>query len=294
MSLPQRIIPVVSVLTLAGRDSPHEFTRTWEAVDGLLRDQYQIKTLRKYYTLIRKQLAVTFDGLPACAEMLSMVKLSDEEYAEMNLQYERSLKAKRTNKHILHQAHIGTACSLAKSRCIPERTLGLMILTGRRPIELLHCGSIARLKESNMVAMFSGHAKRKWNSHLPPYAIPLLAPFPLVHKSFVGLRKLLGNRFAHATSNDTITRSIDLSHYCHEYFGEDVRPYDFRHWYAAICEHLYRPSTVDEKIFIGAILGHRDNEGIVEDYTARAYSTTVAQLSLDPDPAVWPVVAKHL
>lgn len=148
--------------------------------------------------------------------------------------------------------------------------LGLMLLTGRRPIEILKTASFVEVDD--YFVEFSGQAKTKGseNAQTNPYIIPTLASAEKCIEALEQLRQMKdfseeANEKVHSKTN------TDMNKTCKKVFGELIPNTSLkalRAVYAAICENAYRhETTLSREAYVASILGHSEEDvGTAQSY----------------------------
>jgi len=142
---------------------------------------------------------------------------------------------------------------------------GLLLLTGRRPVEILNTGALAPSQARNMVK-FSGQAKTRGaaSARTEPYDIPVLAKPAMVLGAFEKLRSALDKSDPDRgrCPGRGARRGDYLSYQAARNFadkqGNPARPKDLRAMYAAICYSRFCPRKVSLNAFYSYILGHSE------------------------------------
>ena len=144
---------------------------------------------------------------------------------------------------------------------------GLGLLTGRRPIELLYYGSFDRESKKAYHLQFSGQAKGKIRV-IDTYSIPVLGGQQKIIDALEKLRNLksfdknvttkgINNRTA-ATLNKHMERI---------YKRDDLKFYDLRSIYAAMCFEKFDTGKMAQGKYFARILGHGEHDV----FTSRSY-----------------------
>lgn len=139
-------------------------------------------------------------------------------------------------------------------------TLGILIATGRRTIEILKTGDfyLDKTHDNNgYICMFSGQAKEGLFP-VGRYEIPLLAPFNFVKEALDILRQKLPSNISDISNtevNETYAKSLskNLSSVTKD---SRLKPHDLRAIYAISCYNLLKGNKMSMIGFISRILGH--------------------------------------
>lgn len=137
-----------------------------------------------------------------------------------------------------------------------ELSVGLLLATGRRTIELLQTGDFyldEHMTSDMAAAVFSGQAKRGDDQ---PYVIPLLAPFSLVKTAFDKLRSIVStDGMPTLDVNQTYQRRIATALRKHSHIKE-LTPHDLRGIYAIATYELMDGKKMSLIGYISRVLGH--------------------------------------
>lgn len=140
-------------------------------------------------------------------------------------------------------------------------TAALLLLTGRRPWEILGTGSFERAGDEAL--LFAGQAKTRGaeSAQVGPYEIPVLAEPDLILRAFKSVRDrydLSGMEYQKAHNRYSKT----LGQYAKQYFaderGEAITPSDLRAAYATIAFEWFAPADVSLNAYFARILGHSE------------------------------------
>jgi len=142
-----------------------------------------------------------------------------------------------------------------------DLAVGLAVLTGRRPIELMATGQFAPVPRHPFKARFRGQAKTREaaGTRTDWYVIPLLAPYKVVADGLRRLRASMPNSksladMPHDALHNSFSTSLNRA-VAAEFPG--FRPYDMRAVYALLCFTLYAPDAVQQIVYYSDILGHK-------------------------------------
>mgnify|MGYP003654702598 CR=1 FL=1 len=236
-----------------------------------LRTKYSDATMRNYLTQYRK----------ACKEL----ELSLDSRLRVSKTQQRKVQSK-TNKSVVDQnrttrfiVEYKKLIEISKEMLTSEKkhdiAIGLMILTGRRPSEIMKSASFKLHKRRVKELIFEGQLKTKENPQdLEPYKIYALGnSAKLCIKALAKLRELTISDSE--LSIPAITRkynsslNIKLPRIVGSYFEDTPTCKDLRKAYAAICVHLYQEDSEGMKnAFLCDLLGH----GKDDIQTANSYS----------------------
>jgi Telomere resolvase len=148
----------------------------------------------------------------------------------------------------------------------------LMLLTGRRKIEILRTGHLSAVPAGTALSenapaehtlVFDGQAKTRGavSAQTAPYPIPVLAKPQLVLDAFARLRDSYD--CAYLTNEQVHNRtSKTLNGYVAQFFSDDagnaMMPKDLRAAYATIAWEWFAPPHIAQSAYIARILGHSE------------------------------------
>ena len=138
----------------------------------------------------------------------------------------------------------------------------LILVTGRRPIEILKTGKFSSVKGKRDQLIFEGQAKTKGRD-VGQYVIPVLGKAaPACIRALKKVRKEmectgLDNDAAKQKYNGRIAYMPNRTFKSH--LGRCV-PYDLRKAYSAICSHQFREVGVSQNAYVSSILGHHKDD----------------------------------
>lgn len=195
------------------------------------------------------------------------LKKSGDEVSFRNQSIQESSDIKRRNpRYFYSDEAIAKAQELLKSDCYSHISLGLILLTGRRPSEILKTAQFEIIDSQNV--MFSGQLKTRDcpTAKVHPFPIPVLADVNLVCEALKRLRdmpqiKSLADKPVKACNS----KAGVLSEACERHFGKiikDCTPHELRAAYAQICLVYRRPDKgrTDYEPFFAEILGHASDD----------------------------------
>jgi hypothetical protein len=170
-------------------------------------------------------------------------------------------------------ALLAQGVSLLESPAYSCLTLGVALLTGRRPYEVLVTASFTRVPETSYALVFAGQAKTRERGAIAPYRIPILAHADLILDACTRLRHTFdGSPYRpdatwtnHLRTSAALQQRVGktLKEACTRYFHAyipDVSPYDLRRVYVVIAHHRFALPKQDLNAYIPTILGHGDTD----------------------------------
>lgn len=261
-----------------------------QEVNALL-SKYSDATTKNYLSHYRKAIQAT-DPDSLALRYLRLGRVAKSVATNIENAYQAKVATSLTNLILIENpnAYIQQATILLTSDTHIEIALGLMLLTGRRPVELYKTGIITPVKSTDTVAsegtkntktntvMFSGQAKTRNapGTSNKPYPIPTLTHAPLVIAAFKRLRSTV-NLLEASTAQLNSATAKPLSRKCQAKFGNALTPKSLRALYAEICYMKFAPSNCDWIPYYSAILGHKllldenGNYATPDMTTARSY-----------------------
>lgn len=158
------------------------------------------------------------------------------------------------------------AAELLQSDSFYKVATGLLLLTGRRSVEVFYTAKLEAVKGDKMKALFKGQAKKKGKE--VAFVIPLLTDFETVNKALLFVQKsksFTSEKDVHSKTtrylNDVVKR---------EFKQYDIdKPHDLRKLYAAICYYKFGKGQ-SFRIYAASILGH-STETFGNDLTTETY-----------------------
>lgn len=201
------------------------------------------------------------------SELVGMCVISEEEQKQYQRGYARTLRGRHMKLRPLSaSAFLNTVEKVASGGGEFGPAMALLALTGRRIHELWHTAAFAPAPgrgkkfswteekhpmERRFWATFDGQAKGR-DRDIPPFPIPLLAPYDDVQEMFEEFRrtaqKLNGRQ--HDKFNKAIRQMF-------EHLDPQISAKDLRAAYAEVAAWCYRPATMSDSAFRAHVLGHR-------------------------------------
>lgn len=279
------VIPVGARIDLflakLGKVSPSASKATSKLVQdeiAHLREAYKLPTVSSYLTDYRKAIARRLGPAhPAIPMFLSEPSarkvgargygLTSHEVKQLrDIGAARVVQIQSARRQITDPVGmIQKAIRALKSPKWNEVAAGLLLLTGRRQVEILKTAEFRRTKDK-WHPLFRGQVKTREaeGTQTDWYSIPVLTPAPAVLKAVSALRLLiplttkshvnpakLTNEQVHsrlAAMVWTAARSI---------FGPDWAPKDLRAAHACMCYELFAHESMSQAAYYARILGHQ-------------------------------------
>jgi hypothetical protein len=252
----------------------HDRTKISGACTRLVTDLYDVyadntvhATMTNYRNAMRK--AISEGTLDAFA--LEAFRKPPEKSEERRKEYKTTLKRDLQQGRAIQNVDglLNLAKSLLDSSSYIDIGLGLMLLTGRRPVEVFKTGNFTDDPTPYHV-VFSGQAKtRDREEGQQPYSIPVFAePTTIIH----ALAKLRSLRdFSNSSERDIHNRvSKTLNERFKKTFGPflpESKPTHLRSLYATLAYEAFAPEGHYFPSYAADILGH----GAEDTYTAQSY-----------------------
>lgn len=251
---------LISLKVFVGDPSPRNIrARVARIVKGelaKLKEMYALSTVKGYLTFYRKELEHA--GLDMHADLL---RLSDDDYTRLKVDYLQQINEDQTHlRPLIPEKVITIAEDLLEADRYILRTAGLMLLTGRRVIEVLKTGRFQRARYRTDALIFSGQAKTREaeGTRTSAYTIPVLTEANSILEAHQRIRDEKGKDFD-AKPNNKVTTGVSkmLTEVVREAFGHDFKPKDLRSAYAQICYHQFCPPQKSDTVYFSEILGHK-------------------------------------
>lgn len=225
---------------------------------------YSIYTVKTALTDYRNEVKRLLDG-DELKFTLRYFTLTREEWWSLRRDYEAKVTAEASNTRPVNANEIlPVALENLSSAAYTRQAAALMVLTGRRSIEVLKVGSVELIPGRSDQVLFEGQAKTH-EIAVPPYAIPVLAPADKVvaawkelrvKKDFTGITADAVNARCAKSLNETVAAMFGTDKAGHKY-----KPKDLRAIYALVCAESMKPDEVSRTVYLATILGHRLYEG---------------------------------
>lgn len=234
---------------------------------SFLRTKYELTTLRKNLTQYRKDTKAV--GIDLNAHLV--IKKSEQ----TKLETKHKLDKYQENKNRLpitdYQGAINKAKDLLQSDLPKEITLGLCLLTGRRPSEVLKTAKFYNYKRSSNMLLFEGQIK---NRDIDKGRFAIYALDNSAKECKEALKKLRGLTDLTKLDLEQVKNRYQpqlqtaVKYHFSKFIGH-CPAYDLRRVYACIVGFLYHDqnSPKNRNVFISEIMGH--NEG--DTSTTKSY-----------------------
>jgi len=173
-----------------------------------------------------------------------------------------------------HERLIHTALELLKSKKWDELAIGIMAVTGRRPIEILSSGALTATGKNT--CNFKGQAKKIDSAeHEQGYKIYTLAPSQIVVDALARLRKLkplnnLNNRQIESRTSGRL--GVTVREHLNDVLEKPdlITPKSLRGIWVNVAHNLFKPMSIDT-VFATQMLGHSANSGAKSSSAAENY-----------------------
>lgn len=201
------------------------------------------------------------------SKLVGMCVISEAEQKQYQRGYARTLRDRHMKLRPLSACEFLNAAEEAASRGNQFGLVAaLLALTGRRLHELWHTASFApapgrgkkfewteekHLMERRFWTTFAGQAKGR-DRDIPPFPIPLLAPYADVLEMFREFRKT--GLTLNGWTRDELNKAI------RGMFGDldpGISAKDLRAAYSEVAAWCYRPASMSDSAFRAHVLGHR-------------------------------------
>lgn len=227
---------------------------------------YTINTVKTALTDYRNAVKDVLNG-DELKFTLRYFTLTRDEWWSLRREYEEKVTAEaRKTRPIDVNKVLDSALANLDSAAYTRQAAALMVLTGRRSIEVLKLGTVKAVPGRNDVVSFSGQAKTK-EIEVPPYEIPVLAPADKIVDAWNALRTK--KDFTSLTPDEVNSRCAKSLNETAEIMygtcagGQKIKPKDLRAIYALICSESLKPVSMSRTVYLATILGHRlyDQDG---------------------------------
>lgn len=228
----------------------------------------QDTTVRGYLTAYRKAVTLEFGET---THLLKYLRLPKAKGQRIKSKYQAEIQSRTENNELTpipnHLELINFACSLLESESYLKVALGLMLVAGRRSIEILKTAKFTTVPRKSFEVVFEGQAKLKDKIEVP-YTIPILAPAKAVIKALEYIREQK-KEFATLTDKELNKKcGNSLNKTCKRLFelwlGGECSPHDLRKAYAAICYHNTNKKN-SFRGFASKILGHNSDSDLTTE-----------------------------
>ena len=234
-----------------------------------LEKAHTINTVLTYLTTYRKEVETVFGANTA---LLKYLKPHKKVVEKERKEYRKEIQVRTETNGLTtienHTELIDFATELLKSSSYLKVSLGLMLLTGRRSVEILKTGTFEKVQSKKNEVLFSGQAKKR-GENSQPYKIPILCAPNLVISALEWLRGEKHELLSITEKQLNTKCAAPLNTYSKQFqswLGNGCTPHDLRKAYAAIA---YGQTNKRDSFrgFAAKVLGHNsDNELTTETY----------------------------
>jgi hypothetical protein len=233
-----------------------------------LEKAHTLNTVLSYLTTYRKEVQTVFG---ANSSLLKHLRPPKKEIVKERGKYRKEIQVRTETNELTtipnYTELIEFAKGLLTCGSYLKVSLGLMLLTGRRSVEILKTGSFAKVRGGKNEVLFDGQAKKREQSQ--PYKIPTLCAPALVVDALEWLRREKGEllELTEKQLNAKCAAPLNTLSKCFlGWLGSGCTPHDLRKAYAAI---TYGTSNKKDSFrgFAAKVLGHSsENELTTETY----------------------------
>jgi hypothetical protein len=255
LTVPERIVVFVDRLR---RTEPKAVFATSMAEIRDLKAHYALRYVRVALSRYRVAVSAAFgDEHPALKYLHSFRRdIADYNAVDRRNVFDRHLALRPVDPDEFVERALGQLESPNYGRLVAA----VLLLTGRRTVEICFSGEFALVPERDDVLLFAGQAKGK-GTDKPPYEIPVLAD----PRDILAAIEVVRARFAFASNADVNSKKAkEIGDAARQVFGGDYNPQELRKVYAAIAYHDYDQSEpsprLSEPAYLAAILGHGDGD----------------------------------
>lgn len=234
-----------------------------------LEKAHTVNTVLTYLTTYRKEVETVFG---ANSTLLKHLKPHKKVVDKERKEYRKEIQVRtETNELTPIQNYtelIEFAKGLLESSSYLKVSLGLILLTGRRSVEILKTGTFEKVQSKKNEVLFSGQAKKR-GENSQPYKIPILCAPNLVISALEWLRGEKHELLSITEKEINSKCAAPLNQYSKSFavwLGGGCTPHDLRKAYAAIA---YGQTNKRDSFrgFAAKVLGHNsDSELTTETY----------------------------
>jgi hypothetical protein len=232
--------------------------KRYRYADGDEIKSYSLSGMKNVLTVYRNAVR---DRLGVTHPAFKYLRLSNDDMEEYREDYREKVNEDHTNlRPIDDEALVDTAVTIAKqakSVDTMELTGALLLLTGRRSVEVLKTGTFAPSTTRRSV-VFGGQAKRR-ELEATDYTIPVLADPKLVLAAIDVLRtredtSAITNQQVNGRYSKYLGRAVARRFADND--GVALIPMELRKVYATTAYAWYCPSAISMNAYFARILGH--------------------------------------
>jgi len=273
LSPAQRVDRMLRGIRAAGRNKS-KLTAHLKREVSELRAEFTPKTMHKYLCWFRRVIAEEFGpeypaipmlySEPAAARFgFEGLGFTEVEVRRMKADEQRRIASRLRDRFPIEDplGMVARAAALIRRPGIFESgahigqvrwdrmTAGILLLTGRRPIEVLVCGSFAPIRGSRSQILFGGQAKTRFapGTRQAPYRISVLAPARDIIRAIEVVRQV-------APPFENTSQRLSE---CVAQEFPTFEPRDLRAAYATISYHAYAPESQSRSSWNSEALGHK-------------------------------------
>lgn len=234
-----------------------------------LEKAHTTNTVLTYLTTYRKEVETVFG---ANSTLLKHLKPHKKVVDKERKEYRKAIQVRTEQNDLVaipnHIELIEFAKGLLGSSSYLKVSLGLILLTGRRSVEILKTGTFEKVQSKKNEVLFSGQAKKR-GENSQPYKIPILCAPNLVISALEWLRGEKHELLSITEKQLNTKCAAPLNTYSKQFqswLGNGCTPHDLRKAYAAIA---YGQTNKRDSFrgFAAKVLGHNsDSELTTETY----------------------------
>lgn len=263
------------VLKISSLSNKNEQIKATVEMRKNLESELKDTTVRGYLTAYRSAIK---DHFGENCHLLKFLRLRKEKSTKIVNEYSEKIRVRTEQNELLikikeHQSLVELATELLSSDSYLRVSLGLMLVSGRRSIEILKTACFEPVQRKKFEVVFCGQVKLKERKEVP-YKIPLLAPATTVIKALQFVRSQRPE-FSQLTDKELNSKCAkNLNDLCKllfsEWLGNDCSPHDLRKAYAAIT-YYNAGKKGSFKTFASNVLGHSEGNELTT-YTYFKYT----------------------
>lgn len=209
-------------------------------------------TKYNYYSTFRKGFRHVFNAWKYSQAPLTYFKMPSKFVTERNeADTKRVLENAQSRKVVDNWRDlVKTGVHLLDSESYLDIATGLLLLTGRRPVEILQTAKFKYINQDTV--LFEGQLK---TDNPVPYEIPVLHNAKKVIEALENLRDL--KDFSGRTTKQVRqSTGKNIKYRVEDYFGLKFTPKDLRALYFTICYKLFADKSEVDTVYCAKILGH--------------------------------------
>lgn len=218
---------------------------------------------KHYFTEMRKQ----FKEAPLIPVELAKLRLEDKVYKKLNKSSKEAVSKKNQKTDVVKnsQEFLKEMRNNLNKKSFELLMPALLVLTGRRLVEIGHYGKFKKCPKKTDCVLFYGQRKKR-TGKAKGYEIPLLAPLKDIQKGLKNLRTLFPEFVELNYSTEEMTTTLSnrfqaVKAKMSNKLGFNISPHSFRSIYAEYAFQIYKakhPDGMTKNKYLETILGHEN------------------------------------